>query len=125
MQKHAPFTDSFNMAPRSRTQSAARHSCLSIITKTFRSPRYCCPAACGRRWHPFTLLPERDIWSDRRAATHVRDPREPQLADRRERNALGQHAKLVAFDFVQQRVVDRSHDQARTLRTTICIGQDC
>src|ERR1700712_4380287 len=38
-------------------------------------------------------------------------PRQPQLADRRQRNPVLQHVVLVMLDLGQQRAVDRSHDQ--------------
>src|SRR6266851_6605324 len=46
-------------------------------------------------------------------------PREPGLAQRSEREAAIEDLKTIALDQVEQRAVDRSHDQAGTLRTAI------
>src|SRR5262245_12083635 len=53
--------------------------------------------------------------SSESSASLCRLQRDPQLAQRRERDALIQHAIAVAFDLIEQRSVDRRHDEARTL----------
>src|SRR4051812_23530861 len=50
-------------------------------------------------------------------------PRNPQLAQRRERDALREHVEAVAADLVQQRAVDRRHHQARPLRLAVFTRQ--
>src|SRR5688572_7943492 len=50
-------------------------------------------------------------------------PSEPELADRRERNALIQHAEVVAPDLLEQGVINGRHDEARTLRALVLGGQ--
>src|SRR5688572_516862 len=50
-------------------------------------------------------------------------PGNPQLAHRRERNALRQHAAAVAPDLLEQGLVDRRHDDAGALRAAVLRGQ--
>src|SRR6266849_3880183 len=46
-------------------------------------------------------------------------PRKPGLAQRSEREAAIENVKTVALDLVEQRAIDRSHDQTGTLRPAI------
>src|SRR3954471_23695854 len=61
-----------------------------------------------------------------RRLTSGRDPclpRDPQLAQRRERDALMQHLEAVAADLGEQRAIDRRHDESRALALAIGLGQ--
>src|SRR5262249_766181 len=49
------------------------------------------------------------------SATACRVPRDPELAQRCQRDPAIEHAIAVAFDFIEQRPVDRRHDDPRTL----------
>src|SRR3954463_1490907 len=42
-------------------------------------------------------------------------PRDPELAQRRERDAPVEHLEAVGADLAQERAVDRRHDEARAL----------
>ena len=54
--------------------------------------------------------------ADDRYARDPSFPGEPELAQRRERGALRQDLEAVALDLVEQRAVDRRHDQPGALR---------
>src|ERR1700741_4612432 len=47
--------------------------------------------------------------------SYPRLPGDPELAHRRERDALVEHREAVARDLVEERPVDRRHDEARAL----------
>src|SRR5712691_8900333 len=51
-------------------------------------------------------------------------PRDPELADRRERGALLEHLEAVAGDLVEQRPVDRRHHEARSLCVPVLRRQE-
>src|SRR5512133_2798793 len=56
-------------------------------------------------------------------AAHIGFPRQPQLADRRQRDPVLQNVIPVILDFCQERAVNGSHDQPRPLRSPVFPGQ--
>src|SRR6185437_8868001 len=54
-----------------------------------------------------------------RSPQHPRLPGDPELADRRERDAPVEHAEIVAADLLEERAVDGGHDEAGALARAI------
>src|SRR5690606_7011167 len=82
------------------------------MVRQLRGSRAAGPASpnYGSRTHALILVT---------LSPHPGFPGQPQLSDRRERDALVEDVKVVTLDFHQQRAIDRCHDQARSLRTAV------
>src|SRR5579864_849374 len=82
------------------------------------TPRSASATAAARPAQPAPMTATRFMLT-RNSGGHPGLPRDPELADRRERRALHQDAVAVARDLAEQRAVDRGHHQPGTLRAAV------
>src|SRR3954466_7637863 len=57
------------------------------------------------------------------SSSHISLPCQPEFSDRGQGNALIEHMEAITLDLVEQRVIDRCHDQAGALRAAVLLGQ--
>src|SRR6185369_16413390 len=124
MQMCAPLSRS----PPCETTSRARPPGVGAISKsvTWAPARVASTAAASpAQPAPTTAMPSAGITAQRGGSSPapVRLHRDPELPDRRQRDALVQDGEVVGLDLAQQAAVDVGHHQPRLLRGAIGIAQ--
>src|SRR6201996_901551 len=106
-----------SVAASESSSERARPPGMPAVSKTVTSWPACVARTAAAR--PAQPAPTTATLTERSAAAPLRLARDPQLAQRRQRDALVQHLEAAGLDLAQQAAIDVAHHQRGPLRVAI------